>query len=92
MHAECWQFLPYDIALRINRCCRKINLQKIWRGRFKAMSTEKKYTREEIKGIVDEEIARLKGTKELSPNEMGQAAGGMYITLKRMRKLMNTGI
>ena len=40
------------------------------------MSNEKKYTREEIKAIVDEEIARLKGTKELSPNEMGQAAGG----------------
>ena len=40
------------------------------------MSTEKKYTQDEIKAIVDEEIAKLKGTKELSPNEMEQVAGG----------------
>ncbi len=40
------------------------------------MNNEKKYTQEEIKAMVNEELAKLKGTKELNLNDMEHAAGG----------------
>jgi hypothetical protein len=44
------------------------------------MSNEKKYTREEIRAIIDEELrkANLNPDRELSADEMEQVSGGHY--------------
>ena len=46
------------------------------------MSNEKKYTREEIKAIVNEELrkANLNPDRELSADEMENVSGGVYCT------------
>ena len=44
--------------------------------RMKTMSNEKKYTREEIRAIADEEIRRMKENGELNPDEMAGISGG----------------
>ena len=47
---------------------------KEWKGRFEAMSTEKKYTEEEMKAIVAEEIRNR--YSEYDINELEGVSGG----------------
>jgi hypothetical protein len=50
--------------------------------RMKTMENEKKYTPEEIRAIVDEELrkANLNPNKELNPDEMDNVSGGKSVT------------
>ena len=41
------------------------------------MSMEKKYTQEEIKAIVDEEIRKQAANRELSPDDLENVSGGI---------------
>ena len=43
------------------------------------MSSEKKYTQEEMEAIVNEVIAGLRGKKELSLDDMEHVAGGVWV-------------
>ncbi len=43
------------------------------------MSSGKKYTREEMEAIVNDTIAGLRGKKELNPDELEHAAGGVWV-------------
>ena len=54
------------------------------KGRYEAMSIEKKYTEEEMKAIVAEEIRKMNPgmNRELSADELESVSGGKYVVPK----------
>ena len=55
------------------------------------MSIEKKYTQEEIRAIVDEELRKLKTNCELSPDEMEKVSGGNQYYDANRQRILSTG-
>ena len=64
--------------MRIKSCDRQKQPAPEEKGRYEAMSIEKKYTEEEMKGIVAEEISKMNlgMNRELSVDELESVSGG----------------
>ena len=82
MCGKIWKELPSGFLQRINHCDREQHPAHEWKGRLQTMSNEKKYTQEEIKAIVNEELrkAGLTSGQEISLDEMENVSGGGYCT------------